>query len=353
MNTPLIYKERPVFGIDIGFSSLKTMQITHNKGAMEVLGYGVQRFNEKAVENGIIVDPEEIAKAAKKLFEEELIGDITSRRVVATVPVALTYNRTMLLPKLSKKELRTAILGEAEQYIPLSIDELYIDFDIISETETEYEILMVAAPRNMIDSYMLLFDMLGLEVAAIETTIAASSRLVAHAERGDIPTILIDFGSMSSDITIYDKAMVVTGTVAGGSDTFTSELARSLGVTKQVAHTIKTKYGLGVSKKQDEVLATLKPQLDILIKEIKKMIRYYQDRTNAKEKIGQVITMGGGANMPGLSEYITSELRIPTRMCSPWENISFGKLQPPNDIEKSMYITVAGLALASRKELQE
>ena len=82
------------------------------------------------------------------------------------------------------------------------------------------------------------------------------------------------------------------------------------------------------------------------------MVRYYEDRDNASDrKIGQVITLGGGANLPGLSEYLTDKLRLPARMCNPWTNIDFGKLQPPNDIEKTMYITAAGLSLIDTKEI--
>lgn len=81
------------------------------------------------------------------------------------------------------------------------------------------------------------------------------------------------------------------------------------------------------------------------------MIRYYEERSNTKSKIGQVVTMGGGANMPGLSEHLTNLLRLPVRMCDPWQNLDFAGLQPPNNTEKSMYVTVAGLALAKPKEI--
>jgi Tfp pilus assembly PilM family ATPase len=61
--------------------------------------------------------------------------------------------------------------------------------------------------------------------------------------------------------------------------------------------------------------------------------------------------MGGGANMPGLSGYLTDHLRLAVRMCDPWQHLDFTGLQPPNTVEKSMYITVAGLALVQPKEI--
>jgi type IV pilus assembly protein PilM len=344
MNSALLYKDKPVFGLDIGFSTLKVMQIGHHSKTRLVTGYGVTNFDPVAIKDGVIIDPEIIAS-------KKLIGDITTRRVTLAIPAARTYNRTVQLPKLSHKELQEAIKAEAEQYIPLPIDQLHIDYEIISNTSEGTELLISAAPKKIVNSYMQLMDMLGLEAVALETTIGAGSRLFVQAEASDVPTVLIDFGSISSDITIYDKALIVTGTVPGGGDTFTKLIASTLGVTEQEAHVIKTKYGMGLSKKQKEITSGLSPSLEQLLKELRRMIRYYEERSNTERKIGQVVTMGGGANMPGLSEYMTSRLRLPVRMCDPWQRIEFGDLQPPNSIEKSMYVTVAGLALMEPKEI--
>jgi len=193
---------------------------------------------------------------------------------------------------------------------------------------------------------------LGLEVVAIETTIGAASRLLVEADRSDVPTVLIDFGSVSADITIFDKTLIVTGTVPGGGDDFTKRIAEKLQVTPQEGHVIKTKYGLRYSKKQKEIQDALKPDLDQLIKEVRKVIRYYEERYGADRKIGQIVTMGGGANMPGLSEYMTDALRLPVRMSDPWAHIGLSsKLQPPNSVERSIYVTVAGLSLMKPKEI--
>lgn len=347
----LIYKDKPIFGLDIGTSSIKVMQIGSANKKQLITGYGVTAYDQDAIKNGVIEKPELLAKSTKKLFEDGLIGQISTRRVALGIPVAKTYNRVMNLPYMSVKDLNEAVKLEAEQYIPVPIDDLYIDYNITAQTKDNIELLAVAAPKRIVDSYLEFTNLLGLEVAVIETTINASSRLVANSENDVMPTILIDFGSVSVDITIFDKQPIVTGTVAGGGDTFSELISKKLDVSLQVAHTIKTKYGLGVSKKQKDIQDALKPVLSQLTKEIKKMIRYYEDRSSSQGKISQIITMGGGANMPGLSEYITSEMRLPARMCNPWSNLDFGKLQPPSSVEKSMYVTAAGLALIKPKDI--
>jgi len=352
MNNNHFYKDKPLFGMDISGESIKVMQIAYFDGSSTVIGYGVTPFNSNAVVDGVITDFESVATSAKKLFSDNLIGTISTRRVVMTIPAARTYTRTMSLPKLAKKDLNEAVRLEAEQYIPMPLGELYMDYSIFKTTADSYELLAVAVPKKIVDSYHALSRILGLEVIAIEPTINAAARLFTHSEASDVPTILVDLGATSSDITVYDKDLLVTGTVPGGGESFTQTIARALKVTHQEAYIIKTKYGLGVSKKQAEITESLQPVLDLLLKELRRSIRYYEERsTGAEHKIGQIVSMGSGASMPGLSDYMTSHLRLPVRLCDPWYKLKFADLQPPNRAEKSMYATVAGLALTTPREV--
>lgn len=351
-NTPLFYKDEPIFGLDIGFSSIKVMQISHsNKKIRTVAGYGTADFDSKAIKDGVIVNPEVLAKTIHDLFSNGLTGNITTKRVAISIPASRTFNRVVRLPNMSKKDLAEAVRLEAEQYIPVPIEDLYIDFSITEKGKEETELFVVAAPCKLVDSYMVLADMLGLEVAAIETSISALSRLFTLTDQSDVPTILVDLGSVSSDLTVFDKTILVTSTIAGGGDKFTNMIAESLKVTKQEAQIIKIKYGLSLSKKQKEITTGVKPFLDELIKEFRRMIRYYEERTATKSKITQIVTTGGGANMPGLAEFMTNSMRLPVRMCNPWQYLKFHKSQTPSNYERSIYLTVAGLALMDGTEI--
>jgi type IV pilus assembly protein PilM len=347
------YTDKPLFGIDIGHSSIKVMQIDKSGKKPMVTGYGVIRFNSDAIKNGVIVNHEAIASSILDLFKNQLVGKITTKRAAIGIPASRTFNRVIKLPpKLSSKELADAVRLEAEQYIPVSVEQLYLDHTIISQNDQEIELFAVAVPKAIVDSHIQLAHLLDLDVTAMETTIAAAGRVFVQADRSDLPTILIDFGSISTDITIFDKTLLVTGTVQGGGDDFTKLIASKLGTSYEEANVIKTKYGLRHSKKQAEITEVLSPMLEQMVKEIRRMQRYYEERYgNEKSKIGQIVVMGGGSNVPGISEYLTNELRLPVRGSEPWQHISFGKLQPPSSVEKSMYITVAGLALIDPKEI--
>ncbi len=347
------FKDKPLFGLDIGSSSIKVLQLEHHGNAPQsVCGYGVAGYELDAIKDGVIVDFKSLAGSIQSLFANDIVGEINTRRVAVSIPANRTFTRSMNLPLIRDHELIQAVRLEAEQYIPVPLDDLYMDFSVIKRNEKGIELLAVAVPKKIVDSYMLLIHMLGLEPIAFDTTILAAGRLFQRQlDASDIPTVLIDFGGDSADITIHDKELIVTGTIPGGGDIFTELIATKLDVTQQEAHIVKTKYGLGKSKKQVEIREALQPRLDGLVKEIRRMIRYHEERSGSKQKIEQVITMGGGANMPGLSDYLTNEMRIPVRTCDPWQNLDVGKLQPPNMVEKSMYVTASGLALITPKEL--
>ena len=358
--TPNFFSPKPLFGFDIGNGSLKVMQVqtsgshdlkAKNHKAVRVTGYGTISFDKKAIDNGVITDPEIIAKATKELFDKHLIGEITSRRVVMSIPAYRTFTRSIQLPILKPKELDDAVNLEAEQYIPLPLEELYLDYELISQTKEQLEVLAIAVPKKIVDSYLELNEILGLEPMLIETTMSAAARLFGQDPQSDVPTVIIDFGSLSSDISIYDHKILTTGTVTGGGQVFTDSIEKKLKVTHEEAGLIKTKYGLGLSKRQTEIKEALEPTLAQIVKEIRRMIRYYDERYGTERPIQQIITLGGGANMPGLSEYLTNALRLAVRPCDPWQYFDYKGLQPPNNADKSMYATAAGLCLAPPKEV--
>ena len=348
----LFYKDEPVFGLDIGRSSLKVMQIETTGKAPTVIGYGNTTFDQKAISKGVIVDPEVIVKAAYGLISENIIGKITTKHVGISLPNEYSFSRILTLPKMERKELEAAVIGDAEQSIPMPLNELYYDYEITNQLpDGSLEVQLTAAPRNIVDSYMTVAQALGLTVSFIETNIPAVTRIVTRAEDVGVVTLIIDLGSTAADLSIFDgKTIRITGTADCGSDDLTNLIAKHLGVSQQQAHTIKTRYGLELSKKQKDIVNAVEGELGKLISEVKKVVRYYSERAENSE-IGQIIVLGGGANLPGLSTYLTDKTRVPTRLCDPWQHLSFGSLQPPHQLETTIYTTAGGLSLLKVEEL--
>ncbi len=347
------YKDEPMFGFDIGRSSIKLMQIEQKNKQSVVVGYGTATFDMSAVKDGVIINPEEIIKTAYELIEKHMVGKLTTRRVAVSLPNAFSFSRVINLPKMNETDLNNAVQLEVDQSIPLPIDELYYDYSIAQVLEDGgFEVQIVACPREIIDSYLVVFEALGLEVALVESNISAVTRIVVHAEAHEVSTLIVDIGSTACDLSIYDgSAIRATGTVDCSGERITQHIADALGVSLQQAHSIKTRYGLELSKKQDKIIKAVEPELNKLINEIRKVMRYFSDRDSKGNPIGQIIILGGGANLPGLSTHITDRTRVPTRLCAPWNNISFGKLQPPHELETTLYTTASGLSMIRPEEL--
>ncbi len=352
MKSTYFFRDRPLFGLDIGTGTMRLFQVDHKGQDLVVTAYGAANFDVNHTKNGVITEPQAVANSYRQMLTSNTRGKVSTTRVAMSLPAKRTYSRAISLPKLAPKQLESAIYLEAEQYIPFSINSLYLDYTVINQTESEIEVFMVATPKTIIDSYLELAKILKIEPVLIETSIDAAARLFSKTDFGDQPSVLVDFGQESVDITIVDKTIIATGTVGGGSNDFTSKISQQLGVSHQEAHHIKNTYGLQASNKQDAITMALNPQLELLYKEIRRMIRYYSERSNGSKQIKQIVIMGNGASLPGLASKMTEVLRLPVQLSDPWQIFKYSRgLSPIPSQAEGSFITSAGLAIAPIRSL--
>ncbi len=347
-------RSEPLFGLDIGHSSLKVMQLENSGKNLSVVGYGSSyRYDVNSIQNGVIVDYKALGGAMHDLFEKRLHGQISARKVACTIPTSHSYSRPLKLPAMEEQDLAEAVHLEAEQYIPVAPENLYLDYDIVRRDEKNIELLVVATPRNIIESYMKFLESMGLETVALEPTMNATARIFGLADPGSqSPTVLVDFGANATDIAVFDKTLFVNSTVQGGSNTMIDLISDKLKISREEAYQVKNEKGIEFSGQLRDIGLAVKPTLDNLVREIRKITRYYDERIDiAGRKVTQTVIIGGGANMPGLNEYLSKELGMPVRMLDPWHKIDFGGLTPPNEQERSMFITVAGEANLDMSEV--
>jgi type IV pilus assembly protein PilM len=344
MRVPLVYHERPIFGFDLGTRTVKMMQLKPAGKAVQVLGYGYATFPEEAIVEGIIVDPQEIAAALKPLMKQMSYGKITATRVAASLPVAKVFTRVLELPPMNPADLGQAVRLEAEQYIPVPLPDLYIDYETIEAGKERQEVLMVAAPRAIVDSYIKLFDLMNLEVALIDSSLAAATRAIVASTPLDKPTLVADIGSTSIDLTVHDKVIRLTDTIPMGGDNLTQQLVKDLGIAREQASEIKYKFGIGPSGLQPKVMASLGAPLNKMCAEMRRVMKFYQDRGEQKRKIEAVIVSGGSASMPGFLEYMAAEINVPVTVADPWAGLETKHVQAVSKFDAPMYATAIGLA---------
>lgn len=340
----LFYKDTPITGLNISTTGIRIMSIDPKKWLVN--GYGSldldsQRLKESMEKEGDTY----LADSIKKLLAENVIGTIQHKRVTVSVPTARSFSRTFTLPIATEKALHDAVVLEADQYIPIPASSLYIDHQVIERTRKEITVLMSAVPRVIVDNIVASVEAAGLEPVLIEPGISAVGRVLTATEEGNLPTVIVDIGPATTDIAILDRGTIrVTGGLAIGGNTLTLDIAKKLNVTLENAHQLKVLNGLNAGPRQQKLAAALGPSLERITTEIRKVMRYYDERISDTRKLEQLLVVGSGSNVPGIGEYFTNQLVMPARVASPWQKLDFGKLQEPPKQFRSRYITAAGLA---------
>lgn len=349
--TKLFYKDKPLIGLDISQTGIKVMSVDSKKWLVE--GYGSLDLDPARVQASLD-NPEDgyLTESISSLLRENIIGELNSDHVVIGLPTGRTFSRTFTLPASEEAHVSNAVEVEVDQYIPIPLGSLYVDHQIIERTKEQLTVVMSAVPSNLVDSCIAAVRSAGLTPVIAEPSINAVARVLEATEEGHLSTLIIDIGPASTDIAVLDKGAIrVTGGVGIGGNTFTLDIAKKMNIALENAHQLKVLNGLSAGPRQAKISAALKPSLQRIVTEVRKVIRYYNERLNDNRNIEQVLVVGGGANVPGIGEFFTNELVMPARVASPWQKLDFGSLQQPNKQFRPRYITVAGLASVKNEEI--
>lgn len=340
-----LYKDKPVIGLDISSTGIKIMSVDPKKWLVN--GYGSLDLDPLKVKESLENENETyLTENIKLLKQENNIGTLASNQVAIAIPTARSYTRTFSLPSSAEKALDDAVILEAEQYIPIPASTLYIDYQVIERQKKTITVLMSAVSKVIVDNVVRSVEAAGLQPVLIEPSITSVGRLLTATEDGSLPTVIVDIGPASTDIAILDRGSIrVTGGVAVGGNTLTLDIAKKLNVALENAHQLKVLNGLSAGPRQQKLREALSPNLERILSETKKVIRYYNERISNDRKLEQLLVVGGGSNVPGIGEYFTEGLLLAARVASPWQKLDFGKLQEPPKQFRARYITVAGSAI--------
>ncbi len=348
--TSVFYRNKPIIGLDINRTSARAMSIDPTK--LLVHGYSSVDLDPEKTKDDSTESSEYLTSRIKELFNSGVIGRIDGRRAVVGIPTAKTFTRTFSLPGAKPQDTKNAVTLEAEQYIPIPPESLYMDHQIINRTSKEMTVLMCAVPKQYIDALLSVAQSVGLDVAVIEPSINAISRLLEVAnESGNLPTVIIDINPTGTDIAIFDGAIRLAGSLNIGNNTLTLDIAKHLNIPLENAHQLKSLTGLNAGPRQAKMTAALRPSLMRIVNETTKVMRFYVDRFPEERKLEQVLVVGSGSGIPGLGDFFTNELVMPARVASPWQSLDFGNLTPPAKQLRSQFMTAAGLSLVKPERI--
>lgn len=346
----LFYQDKPIIGLDISQTGIKVMAVDPKQWL--VLGYGSVDLDPAQVQKSLDGEDSYLSDNISSLLSDKLVGQLPSQHVVLGVPTSRTFSRTFTVPVKAEKNLADAIEVEVDQYIPIPMDSLYVDYEIIERTKEQLTVIMSAVPRLLIDNCTAAVRTAGLQPIMIEPSINSVARVLEATEEGHLTTLIIDIGPASTDIAVLESGAIrVSGGLGIGGNTFTLDIAKKMNVALENAHQLKVLNGLSSGPRQAKINSALQPSLQRILTEVRKVIRYYNERLNDDRKIEQVLVVGGGSNVPGIGDFFTNELVMPARVASPWQKLDFGTLPQPGKQFRPRYIAVAGLASIDQKEI--
>ncbi len=343
----LYYKDKQAIGLDISLTALKVMAVDPVK--MLVQGYGSLNLDPQKMQDimdtNTDADPDYLTSQMRELVSRHIVGSIPSDHVVIGLPTNKSFSRTFELPVDQEKTIGDAVEIEVEQYIPMPLSALYVDYGIINRDKEKIQVIMSAMPKEIIDMAIGAAENAGLRPVLIEPSINAVARILERTEEGHLSTLIVDINQATTDIAVLESGSIrISGGINIGGNTFTLSIADKLGVPIETAQQMKVLNGLSPGPKQKKISAAITPSLEKITKEIQKVIRYYTERISTNAKIEQILIVGGGSSMPGIGDYFTNALIMPARVASPWQQLDFGTLEKPNKQYRPRYLTAAGLA---------
>jgi type IV pilus assembly protein PilM len=323
------------FGLDIGSTQVKVMQAGKNNQGLTVEKFALVETNLK---NQVMAIKQAIKEAGIKGTAEVNVALAESE----------VYSKIIDTPKLSETELASSIQYEAEQYIPVALAEVELFHEVLSIQEGKDEkmmkVLLIAVPKERINSLLSLIDQAGLIPRSLETELFSVKRLF---NKEDKTQILVSCGYKTTDLMILSKGMPVFNySVNVGGLALTKSLMNELSLPADQAEEYKKTYGLRTDLLEGKVAKILALVVDELVNQINKAMLFLQQQGFNKPP-EELVLVGGGALLPGLSAYLAAKLNLEVVVGDPFakfvKNEAFKKLV----IQESnpQLTTVTGLAV--------
>lgn len=334
-----------IFGLDIGITTMRVAWLSIDKKNIKYLSALSTATPGKGMSSDSPFDHQEMAAAINKLVID---AKISTNNVSIALPENRVYTKVIDMPNLSEKELSSAIYWEAEQYIPAPLDTMTLDWSILrrpKDTSSKMQVLLVAAPIQIIKRYQTILELAGLSVAGIETEILSVIRSVVADEH--FPTTLImNMGALSSSLSIIQNGVVVfTYIIPLGGIALTRAIASDFGFALPQAEEYKKIYGLMDKDFGGKISNAIQPILSSIAIEVKKAINFYTDKYKSESPIAQILLTGGSASLAGIGSYFVQNVGLETVIANPWKMLNIQGVPPDIQIRGSEFAVSVGLAL--------
>jgi type IV pilus assembly protein PilM len=330
------------FGLDIGTNHVRLVELSNSGNKYSLKAYAQAPIPPGITQSDSKLDQQRLAKIIVDIAKK---AGVSTKNVVAAIPGTSVFNATIKLPPMTKDELHKAIKYQAEQNIPLKIEDVKYDWQVIKEDpETkELTVMIIAATKSKVNQTIDLLRFAELNVLALETSTVAVTRSLSRPE---IPVAMIlDIGATTTEIAVIENGTLVqTRSFPLAGYALTRAISQQLGLDMAQAEQFKQRFGLSQDKLEGQVYKTIEPVLRNILDEAVRSAKFYQEQFGTP--ITRVILTGATSKLPLINEFIKSYTGMEVMFGNPWSNISYPSNNNDNIISMSAeFATAIGLAM--------
>jgi type IV pilus assembly protein PilM len=317
-----------VVGLDIEAGSIAATEVRIN-GAVQIAGCGVAPLPAGAFHEGEIVDADALADALRGLFAERKLAKqvrlgVANQRVVV---------RTVRLPAIEDpKELAAAVRFQAQEQIPMPLDQAVLDHQVVGGVAGEdgsapqVDVIVVAARREMVSSLVEPIRRAGLEPVGIDLSAFAMIRALAGtdasvAEPGERPPAAVlycSIGDLTNLAVARGRSCLFTRVSHVGLESVAAELGTARGLLPEHAAQWLEYVGLERPEAEiegdPEIVAAARRALENgttgLIDELRLSLDYYGAQ-EAALPVERIVLCGPGSAIAGLPARMEERLGLP------------------------------------------
>ena len=316
--------KKGVVGLDIGSSAIKLVELRERKGEFHLQRLGVEPLSPEAIVDGSIMDSSLVVDAIHRLNDQTKVKGPNYATSLSGHSVII---KKIQLPAMSEEELADSIQWEAEQYIPFDINDVRLDYVVLSEGEPgrdNMEVLLVAVKRDKVNDYVSVISQTGKSPTVVDVDVFAVQN--AYKVNYDLDSrkvvALINMGAGVTNIKILGAARTVFWRdISFGGNQFTEALQREFNLSFQQAEGLK----------QGRVGRPLfaggrRPVLDAVSAEMASEIRKTFDffsATSSEGPVDELVLSGGCALTPNLQPVLRERFQVPTELMNPLRRIQF------------------------------
>ncbi len=309
------------FALDIGTTAVRVVQLKGGNGSWTLDKYG-------AVPVDIRLSSSDAPDDQRKLGEiiTTVIGQsgIKTKDVIVGVPSNKMFATVIDMPDMPASEMAATIKYQAEQYIPMSIDEAKIDWAMLGRSmddQSKVEVLLASVANKFSEERLDLIESLGLNVLAIEPDSVALTRSLLTTGVKDA-RLIIEIGDFATDIVMtYGDAPRLIRSLPSGMQTMVKAAAQNLNIEMAQATQFIMKFGMQPDKLEGQVVRSLTATVDQFVGEIIKSIKFFQTRY-PQVPVGGMIVSDYGVTIPNLGAYLADKVGLPTELGNPWQKVT-------------------------------